>query len=526
MARAIISVSDKTGVVDFARGLVDLGWEVLSTGGTAASLRQAGVPVTDVSAVTHHPEMMEGRVKTLHPAVHAGLLARRDNSEDLRALGSQHYELIDLVAVNLYPFAQKVTPDTPIPQAMELVDIGGPSMLRSAAKNHRFVLAVVDPADYPRVLDALRNGEPEDLRVELAGKVFAHTSTYDGMIAGYFGQQLPSGTADTSAAGDAMDRFPEQSRLDLTRVQDLRYGENPDQAAAFYAEMGAPAGSLPWLQQLHGKELSFNNLLDLEAAVTAVSAWADTPEPACVIMKHNTPCGVALGSDASDAFQRALRTDPVSAYGGVVAYNRPVDAAAAEAMAGTFLEIVTAPAFDADALEILKRKKNLRILQLPVAVAEENERDYKRVRGGFLVQQRMRMSFPEDAWKVASERQPTDDELRDLRFAWRVVAAVKSNAIVIAGNGMTLGIGAGQTSRVDSSRIAVMKAADHGLDLQGSVLASDAYFPFRDGIDAAAGAGVRAVIQPGGSVRDGEVIAAANEHGIAMVFTGRRLFRH
>jgi phosphoribosylaminoimidazolecarboxamide formyltransferase/IMP cyclohydrolase len=536
MARAIVSVSDKTGVVEFARGLVDLGWEVLSTGGTAAALRQAGVPVTDVSAVTHHPEMMEGRVKTLHPAVHGGLLARRDNPEDLKALGSQGYELIDLVAVNLYPFAATVTPETPIPQAMEQVDIGGPSMLRSAAKNHRFVLPVVDPADYPRVLDALRNGEPENLRVELARKVFEHTSLYDGMIAAYFGFHLNPGAMElrtespmgnvTTRTLVAIEPFPQRDRLNITKVQELRYGENPDQSAAFYAEGGAPPGSLPSLEQLHGKELSFNNLLDTEAAVTAASAWAGEAEPVCVIVKHNTPCGIAVGPTVAAAWESALRTDPVSAYGGIAAYSQPVDAAAAVAMGATFLEIVVAPDYAPDALEILRRKKNLRILRLPVEVAAEGERDYKRVRGGFLVQQRMRMSFPEDAWKVVTRRQPTPAEMDDLRFAWRVVAAVKSNAIVIARDRATLGIGAGQTSRVDSSRIAVMKAGDRGLDLHASALASDAFFPFRDGVDAAAEAGVRAVIEPGGSVRDEEVIAAANEHGIAMVFTGRRLFRH
>ncbi len=520
MARALLSVSDKTGLVDFARGLVELGWELLSTGGTARALRDAGVPVTDVSAVTHHPEMMEGRVKTLHPAIHGGLLARRDNPDDLKALGAQGYELIDLVAVNLYPFTQKVTPDTPVSAAMEQVDIGGPSMLRSAAKNHAFVFPVVDPADYPRVLQAVRSGEPEGFRLELARKVFAHTSAYDAAIAGYFQAQ--------TSAPSVSSVFPAAVTLALRRIQPLRYGENPDQQAAFYGEADAPPTSLPRLEQLHGKELSFNNILDLEAAVTAVSAWGELADAvaACVIMKHNTPCGVALAETAARAWERALETDPVSAYGGVVAYSTPVDGAAAEAMANTFLEIVTAPAFAEDALEILRRKKNLRIIRLPVQPSGEGEWDMKRVRGGLLVQERMRMRFPEDGWKVVTRRQPSERELRDLRFAWRVVASVKSNAIVIARDLQTLGIGAGQTSRVDSSRIAVMKAADQGLSLADSVLASDAFFPFRDGVDAAAGAGVRAMIEPGGSVRDDEVIGAADEHGIAMVFTGRRLFRH
>ncbi len=525
MARALLSVSDKTGLVEFGRALVELGWELLSTGGTAAALRQAGVAVTDVSAVTGHPEMMDGRVKTLHPAVHAGLLARRDNPEDLRALGSQGYQLIDLVAVNLYPFTRTVTPDTPIPRAMELVDIGGPSMLRSAAKNHRFVLPVVDPADYARVLEALRSGEPEGLRAELARKVFEHTSTYDAAIAEYF-----RAGAGAGAGASTSTELPDRLNLTLRRVQALRYGENPDQAAAFYGEVGAPpgvwGGALPSLEQLHGKELSFNNLLDTEAAVTAVSAWAGEATAACVIMKHNTPCGVALAASPAEAWRRALETDPVSAFGGVVAFNVELDGATAETMASTFLEIVVAPSFAADALEALRRKKNLRILRLPLERAGVDELDMKRVRGGLLVQQRMRMSFPEEDWRVVTRRPPSERELTDLRFAWRVVAAVKSNAIVIARDAQTLGIGAGQTSRVDSSRIAVMKAADQGLELRDSALASDAFFPFRDGVDAAAAAGVRAVIQPGGSVRDEEVIAAANEHGMAMVFTGRRLFRH
>jgi phosphoribosylaminoimidazolecarboxamide formyltransferase/IMP cyclohydrolase len=402
---------------------------------------------------------------------------------------------------------------------MEQVDIGGPTMLRAAAKNHRFVLPVVDPADYPRVLDALRAGEPAGLRVELARKVFAHTSAYDGAVAAY----LSGLGADP---GEGATRLPPEIVLRLRKVQDLRYGENPDQAAGFYAEEGAPADALPTLRQLQGKELSFNNLLDIEAATWAVAAWTPDRGAACVIVKHNTPCGVALAGAASDAYTRALQADPVSAFGGIVAYNVTVDGGAAEAMANTFLEVVVAPGFTDDALDVLRRKKNLRLIELPLQVGREGELDYKRVRGGMLVQDRMRLVFPEDEWRVVTKRKPTEQEWRDLRFAWRVVAAVKSNAIVLARDDMTLGIGAGQTSRVDSARVAVMKANDQGFTLADAAMASDAFFPFRDGVDTAAAEGVRAIIQPGGSVRDEEVIAAADEHGMAMVFTGRRVFRH
>jgi len=522
MARAILSVSDKSGVVEFARGLAELGWEILSTGGTARLLRESGVAVRDVSEVTGHPEILGGRVKTLHPAVHAGILARRELAEDVAELEAHGYTGVDLVAVNLYPFREAVAAGAELAEAMEQVDIGGPTMLRAAAKNHAHVLVVCDPNDYARVLEAIREDTvgPE-LRRELARKVFEHTSSYDHAIADYLARQGGEAAADGGAV-----TFPETLELKLSRVQSLRYGENPDQEAAFYAELDAPLGSLPELQQLHGKELSFNNLLDVDAAVTAVSAWSGAEQPACVIVKHTTPCGVALGEDMADAFLRAQAGDPVSSFGGVVAFNGKVTSAAAVAMSSTFLEIIVAPDFEPEALEVLKAKKNLRLLVLPTEPAGARELDWKRVRGGFLVQQRMRMEFPEDDWRVVTERQPTEEELKDLRFAWRVVASVKSNAIVLAKGGQTVGIGAGQMSRVDSSRIAVMKAKDQGFELEGAVLASDAFFPFRDGVDAAAAAGVRAMIQPGGSVRDEEVIAAANEHGIAMIFTGRRVFRH
>ncbi|MGQ0815765.1 MAG: bifunctional phosphoribosylaminoimidazolecarboxamide formyltransferase/IMP cyclohydrolase, partial [Gemmatimonadota bacterium] len=429
---------------------------------------------------------------------------------------AQHgYGEIDLVAVNLYPFHEAVDAGATLADAMEEVDIGGPTMLRAAAKNHASVLAVVDPDDYGRVIDALKNGAAgEALRRQLARKVFDHTSRYDRAIASYF---------DAQQQGEG---FTKALTIDLMLAQSLRYGENPDQPAAFYLEAGAPPDSLAALKQLHGKELSFNNILDVEAAVMAVSAWSDARQDACVIIKHTTPCGVALADTAEHAYERALECDPVSAFGGIVAFNHALNAATAEAMANIFLEIVIASQFDAAALEILQRKKNLRLIQMPVTVAGENELDYKRVRGGMLVQSRMRMAFPESDWKTVTKRAPAPGELDDLRFAWRVSAAVKSNAIVLAHDQRTLGIGAGQMSRVDASRIAVMKAGDQGADLTGAALASDAFFPFRDGIDAAAAAGVKAVIQPGGSVRDDEVIQAANEHGMAMIFTVRRVFRH
>lgn len=533
MPRAILSVSDKRGLVEFARGLSELGWEIISTGGTARMLREAGLTVLNVSDVTGHPEILEGRVKTLHPAIHAGILARRDHPEDMAALSELGYRPIDLVAVNLYPFHEAAARGAKIGEAMEQVDIGGPTMLRAAAKNHAAVLAVADPDDYPRVLEALRRDAGAlPLRVRLAHKVFAHTAAYDAAIAAYLAAELGRQAAEREPPPAFTPRptgeggFPELFALRLHKVQDLRYGENPDQPAAFYAEADAPEGSLPELEQLHGKELSFNNLLDIEAAVLAVSAWSGAERAACALIKHTTPCGVALGQDAEAAYWLAQETDPISAFGGIVAFNVPVTAGAAEAMANNFLEVVVAPGFAPHALEVLKAKKNLRLIVLPIGPGHPDELDYKRVRGGFLVQRRLRMVFPEDEWRVVSRRQPSAEEWRDLRFAWRVAAAVKSNAIVLARHEQTLGIGAGQMSRVDSSRIAVLKAHDQGFELHGAALASDAFFPFRDGVDEAARAGVSAVIQPGGSVRDQEVIDAANEHGLAMVFTGRRVFRH
>lgn len=518
MPRALISVSDKTGLEEFARGLHTLGWEILSTGGTAKTLRGFGLDVIDVSEITQHPEMMDGRVKTLHPAVHAGLLARRHRGDDRAAMHQLGYEMIDLVAVNLYKFHEAVAAGADLDAAMEKVDIGGPSMLRSAAKNHASVLTIVDPGDYPRVLDALTSGT-DDLRLrrELAHKVFDTTARYDRAIADYFLAKLSEEEAGHSGRPIALD-------LHFRKVQDLRYGENPEQQAAFYAEADAPRDSLAHMRQYQGKELSFNNILDMDAAVMTISAWVGQPRVACAIIKHTTPCGVAVAATAEEAYARAVAADPVSAFGGIVALNSTVTAPLAEAICTSFYEIIIAPAFEYAALQTFQKKKNLRIIELPITPPAGL--DYKRVYGGLLVQDRLRMEFPEDGWKVVTERPPTLQELEDMRFAYRVCAAVKSNAIVMARNGQTLGIGAGQMSRVDSSRIAVMKAADQNANLTGAALASDAFFPFRDGVDAAAAAGVRAVIQPGGSVRDDEVIAAANEHGIAMIFTGRRVFRH
>lgn len=541
MPRALLSVSNKDGIVAFARDLTDRGWTLVSTGGTARVLRDAGLRVTEISEITGHPEMMEGRVKTLHPAVHAGLLGRRGHAADTEQMRARGYEPIDLVAVNLYPFRETVArKDVTHAEVIENIDIGGPAMLRSAAKNHESVWTVVDPADYDVVLDALDAAPPEALalRRSLAAKVFAHTAAYDEAIYSYLsdaeriaepdpaGPQppapSPTGGEGENSTGPA--RLPNRLVIALDKVQDLRYGENPDQPAAFYAEQTG-GGGLPAMRQLHGKQLSFNNLLDVEGALLAISAWELPDAAACAIVKHTTPCGLATGASAAEAYRKALSTDPASAFGSVVAFNADVSEEVATLLRPNFVEVIVASGFAPGALDLLREKKNVRLMVLP-AMPDEDELDFKRVRGGLLVQQRMRMRFPEDGWRVITERQPSSDEWEDLRFAWRAVASVKSNAILLARDGMTLGIGAGQMSRVDASRLAVLKAADNGWDLRGATLASDAFFPFRDGVDAAAEAGIRAVIQPGGSIRDEEVIAAANEHGIAMVFTGHRLFRH
>ncbi|HQR18344.1 MAG TPA: bifunctional phosphoribosylaminoimidazolecarboxamide formyltransferase/IMP cyclohydrolase [Gemmatimonadales bacterium] len=509
MPRALLSVSDKRGVVAFAQGLVQLGWDIISTGGTAAALKAAGVPVQPVEAVTKFPEMLDGRVKTLHPMIHGALLARRDNPVHLRALEEHGITPIDLVAVNLYPFRATISqPDVSFEDAIENIDIGGPSMLRSAAKNHEYVLPVVEPSDYTEVLAMLRAGPiPEAVRRNFAAKVFAHTADYDTAIAGYL--------------TPPEDGLPERLGGSLERMASLRYGENPQQRAALYVTE-EPRG-IRDLTQRQGKELSFNNILDLDGAMAAVAPWSN--RPACAIIKHSTPCGIAVAGSALDAWRRALATDPLSAFGGVVAFNTVVDRATAEAMADLFLEVVVAPSFHEEALRVFGGKKNLRVVELPVSHGEPGL-DYKSVRGGFLVQDRFRFDPSEEGWRVPTVRHPTEAEWSDLRFGWAAVAAVKSNAIMLVRQEAAIGIGAGQMSRVDASFLAVHKARQQGHDPKGAVLASDGFFPFPDGVEAAAAAGVTAIIQPGGSVKDADVIAAADRAGLAMVLTGARQFRH
>jgi len=516
--RALLSVSDKRGVVEFARELAALGWELVSTGGTAETLRQAGLTVIPIERVTGFPEMMDGRVKTLHPKVHGGLLARRAHPGDRAALVQHDITPIDLVAANLYPFRETVAkPGVTFEHAIEQIDIGGPSMLRSAAKNHQDVIVLVDPDDYPVVIAALKAAEltpgaSPGLRRSLAAKVFAHTAAYDAAIHAYLTKDAPG--------------WPERITLALDRRQELRYGENPHQAAALYA---ASEPGIRDLQQLHGKELSFNNLLDVDAAVAAVAPWSGSSGAdavACAIIKHTTPCGIALGRSPREAYERALATDRTSAFGSVIACNVAVDRGAAEAMRDLFVEVVVAPAFADDALSVLRDKKNLRVVRLPGGDAAGW--DYKRIRGGFLVQERSRAARAADeaGWKVVTRRAPSDAEWRDLRFAWAAVGVVKSNAILLARDQAAVGIGAGQMSRVDASFLAIHKARQQGHDPAGAVLASDAFFPFADGVEEAARAGVSAIIQPGGSVKDAEVVAAADQAGVAMVFTGIRQFRH
>jgi phosphoribosylaminoimidazolecarboxamide formyltransferase/IMP cyclohydrolase len=508
--RALLSVSDKTGLLPFASELAQRGWELVSTGGTARALREGGLVVRDVSDVTGFPEMLDGRVKTLHPAVHGGLLARRDLPDHMTALAAQGIEPVDLVAVNLYPFRETAARrDVAVEDVIEQIDIGGPSMLRSAAKNHASVTVIVDPADYPRVIASLADPTAAaDLRRALAAKVFAHTAAYDAAIASWFAEQRG-------------ELFPEQITVAFERAAALRYGENPDQRAAFYVER--PGVGLAGLTQRGGKELSFNNLLDLEGALIASDPFAG--ETCCAIVKHTTPCGLATGPTALDAYRKALACDPVSAFGSAISFTTPVDEPAAEAISSLFVECIVAPEFTPGAVEILTRKKNLRVLE-GRARWSPRALDYKRVRGGVLAQERAAADIGDAGWQVVTTRPPTDEERTDLLFAWRAVAAVKSNAIVLARDGATIGIGAGQMSRVDAAFLSVHKARQAGHVTEGAVLGSDAFFPFRDGVDQAAEAGVRAIVQPGGSVRDAEVIEAANERGIAMIFTGRRQFRH
>jgi phosphoribosylaminoimidazolecarboxamide formyltransferase / IMP cyclohydrolase len=517
--RALISVSDKTGVVELAAGLVELGVEIVSTGGTARALAEAGVAVRAIEDFTDFPEMMDGRVKTLHPRLYAGLLAVRSNSSHLQAAAEHSIEPVDLVCVNLYPFEQTVARgDASDAEIVENIDIGGPTMIRAAAKNHAYAAVLVDPADYTPVLTELcQSGGRLTMatRERLAGKAYACTARYDAAISGWFAQR-------------AEEDFPAQRAYAYEKAAELRYGENPHQRAAYYAQVAAPTHLLAGVNQLHGKELSFNNLLDLSSARELVE---DFSEPACVIVKHNNPCGCALGRDATAAYQRAFACDPVSAFGGVIALNRPVDTACAQAISTQFVEVLLAPGFEPEALALLMQKKNVRLLELGDWPEPTGGLEAKPVIGGLLVQDRDEVAETAEQMRVMGAKQPSEAEWQDMRFAWQVCRHVRSNAIVIAREGATIGIGAGQMSRVDAVRIAIEKAqAGKGEDgpdhLIGASLASDAFFPFADGPQLAIDAGVSAIIQQGGSVRDEEVVAAADTGGVAMVATGVRHFRH
>ena len=519
--RALVSVSDKDGIVDFAAKLAAMDIEVLSTGGTAALLRENRMEVTEVADFTGFPEIMDGRVKTLHPKIHGGILALRDKPEHRAQMEELDIGAIDMVVVNLYPFEATVARQAPFEEIIEQIDIGGPTMIRSAAKNHPHVAVVVEPSDYDAVADELAANGGElsaDTRFGLACRAFHHTARYDGAISNYLGRL--DGERKAGPWGDKLN-------LQLSKLQDLRYGENPHQSAAFYAHAGSAGPSVASATQVQGKQLSFNNILDADAALSTVM---DFPETTAVAIKHTNPCGLAT-SDVSlaDAFRKAKAGDPVSIFGGVIALNRPVDAETAEELKQIFLEIVIAPSFTPEAREILssaKRLLNIRLLEIDMTPETDTTRDLRRVHGGVLVQEWDHKPIDVRECKVVTERQPTDDEFKAMGFAWRVCHHVKSNAIVFSSSDQLLGVGAGQMSRVDSANLAVTRARTHGLDLAGSVVASDAFYPFRDGVDAAAEAGARAVIQPGGSIRDEEVIAAANEHGLAMIFTGIRHFRH
>jgi phosphoribosylaminoimidazolecarboxamide formyltransferase/IMP cyclohydrolase len=521
--QALLSVSDKTGLVDFARGLSRLGVALLSTGGTAKALAEAAIEVTEIGAYTGFPEMLDGRVKTLHPRVHAGILARRDDPAHGAALEMHSIPTIDLVVVNLYPFRETVAKaGCTLDEAIENIDIGGPTMVRAAAKNWRDVGVVVDPADYEALLAELAaNGRALSAatRFALARKAFSHTAAYDGAISNWLTARGPDGAAIA---------FPDRFNLQAIKVQDLRYGENPHQHAALYRDERPAAGTIATYRQLQGKDLSYNNLADADAAWECVKTLADNGNAAgCVIVKHANPCGAAVANTPLDAYGKAFATDPVSAFGGIIAFNCPVDGPTLEAVAAQFLEVLIAPGFTADALAAIAQKKNVRVLEVALPrVPAPAEVDLKRIGGGLLVQSADSATVAASDLKVVTRRAPSAAELHDLLFAWRVAKFVKSNAIVYCRDRQTLGIGAGQMSRVDSARIAAIKARTAVLSLAGSVAASDAFFPFRDGLDVVADNGAVAVIQPGGSVRDAEVVAAADERGIAMVFTSVRHFRH
>lgn len=513
--RALISVSDKTGIVEFAQHLAANNVDILSTGGTAKLLRDAGITVTDVSQHTGQQEIMGGRVKTLHPKVHGGILGRRELDEEV--MREQDIDPIDMVVVNLYPFAQTVAkPDCSLADAIENIDIGGPTMVRAAAKNHADVTIVVNAEDYDRVQQEMQQhngGVTAETRFQLAVSAFEHTAQYDGMIANYLGQQMATG-----------DNFSRTLNLQFEHKQSLRYGENSHQQAAFYTEPKPPVGTVSSAEQLQGKALSFNNIADTDAALECVKSFA---QPACVIVKHANPCGVAVDETIEGAYQRAFKTDPTSAFGGIIAFNRELDESTANAIISQqFVEVIIAPNVTPEARNVVAQKANVRLLSAGEWQEQGQQWDYKRVSGGLLMQQADQQDVDDSALQVVTRVQPSEQQMTDLLFCWKVAKFVKSNAIVYAKDGMTIGVGAGQMSRVYSAKIAGIKAADEGLEVTGSVMASDAFFPFRDGIDAAAEAGIKAIIQPGGSIRDNDIIAAADEHGIAMVFTGMRHFRH
>ena len=518
IARALLSVSDKTGLVEFARGLADAGVALLSTGGTAKALAAAGLAVTEIDAYTGFPEMLDGRVKTLHPKVHAGILARRDSSEHAATLAAHGIPPIDLVVVNLYPFRETIArAGCTLAEAIENIDIGGPTLVRAAAKNYAGVGVVVDPDDYDALLHELKSNAgalTAATRFRLAQKAFSHTAAYDGAISNYLTARDETGTARP---------FPDRFNWQGAKLQDLRYGENPHQQAAFYRDETPAGGTIAAARQLQGKELSYNNIADSDAAWECVKTFSQT---ACVIVKHANPCGAAVAATPLEAYRKALATDPTSAFGGIIAFNREVDAETADAVGAQFVEVLIAPSYTAEALERNAKKANVRVLKLALPMVPQRAWDSKRVGGGMLIQTPDIDNLAVGELKVVTKKRPTAAQLNDLLFAWRVAWFVKSNAIVYCAGGATLGIGAGQMSRVDSTRIAAVKAANAGLSLAGSVVASDAFFPFRDGLDVVADNGAIAVIQPGGSMRDAEVIAAADERGIAMVFTGIRHFRH
>ena len=524
---ALLSVSDKTGIVDFAHALASRGLRLLSTGGTAKLLAEAGLAVTEVAAHTGSPEILDGRVKTLHPKIHGGLLARRDSPEHMQTIQEHDIDRIDLLVVNLYPFRETVAKsECTFADAIENIDIGGPAMLRAAAKNHGTlaggVTVVIDPADYPRVLAEMdENGNTSfGLRLALATKVYAHTAAYDGAIAAWLSSLTEAEPAQELAP--ARSTWPNILTLQVHQQQVLRYGENSQQRAAFYVDPKCPAGLLGNFTQLQGKELSYNNIADADAAWDCVRSF---DAPACVIVKHANPCGVAVAETPVGAYRKAFKTDPTSAFGGIIAFNRTVDLATAKAISAQFVEVLLAPAYDDAALTLLAAKKNVRVLTVPMGDGH-NDIDVKRVGGGWLVQTPDAFTVDQADLRVATRKKPSATQLRNLMFAWKVAKYVKSNAIVFCGNNMTLGVGAGQMSRIDSARIASIKADNAGLSLKGSSVASDAFFPFRDGLDVVVAAGATSVIQPGGSMRDQEVIDAADERGVAMVFSGVRHFRH